>query len=138
MARPSGKKTRCSGAWTEARFKSFVKGLLRAGTQRWAPIQQVRKRANIRRGVYKCESCNKEVPPTVPCPIKKKRIKNVFVDHIVPVVPPEEGFTTWDNLIEGMFSEVDNLWLICKECHDIKTKKETDIATERRRNEKLK
>lgn len=134
MARPSGEKTRCSGQWTEARFKSFVQSLLRQGTRKWAPINNVMRSARKSRGMYLCNCCEELVPLTTKQGRKKQ--KNVFVDHIVPVVDPEVGFTNWDEYIENMFSEEENLQVLCKECHDIKTSEERKLAVERRRKEK--
>lgn len=132
--RPSGPKVRCNGNWTEARYKSFIISLLRQGTRRWAPITEVQKEARVSRGLYECAMCKQHVPPT----IKEGRAKkqNIFVDHIRPVVDPNEGFTTWDDFIENMFCEVDNLQVLCKECHDMKSSEERAIAIERRRNNK--
>jgi 5-methylcytosine-specific restriction endonuclease McrA len=73
----------------------------------------------------------------VPASIKngRKREKNVFVDHIEPIVNPETGFTSWDAVIERMFCEADNLQLLCKTCHDEKTKQERATAAEARKKE---
>ena len=136
MARPSGEKTRCSGQWTEARFRSFIKGNLRQATRKWQPIQQCKKNAHVSRGVYECAQCKQHVPATVIDPIKRKRISNIFVDHINPIVNPEVGFVSWDSVIEGMFCELDNLQVLCKECHDIKCQEETEVAKSRRASEK--
>lgn len=113
-------KPRNEGKWTEARFNSFIKGLLRRGTTRWGPIHSTKKAAWVERGKYLCADCKEVVPLTV----DKK--KNVFVDHIEPIISPEEGFTTWDDVINKMFCEPDNLQVLCKECHDKKTKDERD------------
>lgn len=133
--RPSGPKTRCSGKWTEAQFRSFVKGNLRRVCSKWAPIQEVKKEARVARGQYLCNGC-KEVVGNSRVNEAGKRVNNIHVDHIKPVVDPEVGFTTWDDVIEGMFSEKDNLQLLCGKCHDEKTAEERQIAVERRRKEK--
>lgn len=135
--RPSGDKTRCGGLWTESRFRSFIKGNLRSATRKWAPIQQCRKNAHVSRGLYKCACCGNEVPPTIFDEDKKKRIKNICVDHINPTVDPEVGFMSWDQVIEGLFCELDNLQLLCKACHDSKTSEESDIAKLRRSKDKI-
>lgn len=46
------------------------------------------------------------------------------VDHIKPVVDPQEGFVSWDEFINRLFCEKDNLQALCKTCHKIKTAKE--------------
>lgn len=51
----------------------------------------------------------------------RKKINNVFVDHIEPIVDPKTGFTTWEDYIERMFCETDGLQLLCGECHDKKS-----------------
>jgi len=109
-------KIRNNGKWSEARFKSFIKGALRAATRRWGPIHQARKDAWVRRGVYKCVGYKRRWHHT-------RWRDGVFVDHIHPVIGPE-GFTTWDLVIENMFVEIDKLQVLCKDCHDRKTKDE--------------
>lgn len=113
-------KTRNNNQWTEARFNSFIKSLLRKGTMRWGPINSTKKAAWVERGKYLCAGCNQVVPLTV----DKK--KNVFVDHKEPVVDPEEGFVSWDVYIERMFCEESNLQVLCKDCHDRKSAEERE------------
>lgn len=136
MARPSGEAVKCDGQWTQAKFNSFIKNNLRAATRKWGPIQRCRKRANVSRGLYKCECCGLEVPPTVMDTEKRKRVKNIFVDHIVPIIDPAVGFTTWDECIERMFCDSSNLQLVCKACHSVKSLEETEVAKQRRRRSK--
>lgn len=121
MARPSGDKTRCGGRWTEAKWKSFIKNQLRSATRKWAPISDCLSAARVKRGFYECADCKEHVPNT----IKEggKRVKNIFVDHIEPIVPVT-GWISWDSCIERMFCELDNLQLLCKACHDRKSKEE--------------
>ena len=134
MGRPAGPKTRCGGQWTESKFNSFIRNQLRSATRKWAPINNVKKAANVSRGVYFCSCCKQRVPPTVK--VGKKRVKNIFVDHIEPIVDPEVGFVDWDTFIERLFCEEDNLQLLCGFCHDQKTLKERETATARRQQEK--
>lgn len=131
MARPSGPKTRCNNKWTEAKFRSFIKNQLRGATRKWEPIQSIKKKANVKRGFYLCASCKETVPLTTKN--GRKRVKNVFVDHIQPIINPETGFTTWDECIDRMFCEEENLQLLCKSCHDIKSKEEREIAAKARK-----
>lgn len=129
--RPAGPKVRCNEQWTEARYNSFITSLLRQGTRRWAPITEVEKEARVERGLYRCASCEEIVPPTIK--VGKKRQKNVFVDHIKPIVNPETGFTNWDEFIENLFCEKDNLQLLCKPCHDRKSAEEREQAVKARK-----
>lgn len=115
-----------NGEWTEARKKSFIISLLRAGTRRYPPKYEVLNQAKTVKKVnaetgriaqhYKCAVCLLDFPQ-----------KNVQVDHIVPVVGPE-GFTSWDEYIKNMFCSKDNLQVLCKEDHDRKTKLERASA----------
>lgn len=104
---------------------------MRSATRKWAPIQEVKKKANVERGIYLCAGCGEHVPPTIKQ--GRKRVQNVFVDHIDPIVDPTTGFTTFDNFINRMFCEEDNLQLLCGECHDKKTMKERALAAEYRK-----
>ena len=134
MARPSGPKTRCGGQWTEAKFTAFIKNNLRMASRKWAPIQNCLKEARVRRGWYKCNECGEEVPASRK--MNGKRVKNAIVDHITPIIDPVVGFTTWDDCINRMFCEEEDLQVLCYDCHEIKTNKEKAQAKERREQEK--
>lgn len=136
MARKPGELVKCDGKWTQAKFNSFIKNNLRSATRKWAPIQQCKKRANVGRGLYKCDCCENVVPPTIYDEDKRKRVKNIFVDHTIPIIDPAVGFTTWDSCIERMFCDSDNLQLLCKDCHTVKSAEEIAVAKERRRRAK--
>ena len=99
---------------------------------RWAPKNDVKKEARVARGIYLCNGCKQEVPATLPPPPgKRKRVDNVFVDHIIPIVDPEVGFTTWDDFINNLFCEKHNLQVLCLECHlNIKTAEEKRVSNE--------
>lgn len=135
-AKLRSEKTRNGGQWTEARFNGFIKSLLRKGTQRWGPKNEVVKEARVDKGVYHCKGCDTNVPVTVK--VNGKRIRNVFVDHIDPIIDPEVGFVSWDEYIEQMFCEKDNLQMLCLECHSKKTAEERKISTERAKQQKKK
>jgi 5-methylcytosine-specific restriction endonuclease McrA len=116
-------KTRNGGEWTDARFKSFVTSALRAASRRWPPKYKALKEAftgkkiNAKSGKlamhYKCASCRKHFVAT-----------DVQVDHIEAVVDPAKGFQSWDVFIDRMFCEIENLQVLCKPCHKIKTEQE--------------
>ena len=137
MGRPAGPKSRCGGVWTEARYTNFVKGLLRSGSGKWAPKQQCIKKARVSRGIYTCSCCGELVTATIKHPTTGKRTKNILADHVIPIIDPAVGFTTWDDFIEGLFCEEENFQAVCYACHKEKTKEERDIATARKRREKL-
>jgi len=112
------------GNWTDARFHSFIKSALRRASMRWPPKGKVLKEARTERGVYTCRGYNRS-SHSVPNSIKVdgKRVQNVYVDHIVPVIGPE-GFVSWDEVIKRMFINSEGLQVLCKGCHDKKTKEE--------------
>jgi len=124
--------------WTHSRFNSFIKGLLRAGMRGWGPKHAVKKEAWVKRGVYRCRGYKKRWHH-VPVTIKqgKKRVVNVFVDHISPVIDPNKGFVSWDDTIDRMFCEKEGLQLLCKKCHDLKTSDERVISNKRKKNETI-
>lgn len=132
--RTGGPKTRCSGMWTEARYRSFIKGNLRRASMKWAPISQALGLARAKRGFYTCAGCKQLVPASAK--VGKTRKKNVHVDHINPIIDPDVGWVSWDSTIERMFCEVENLQVLCTECHDVKTNEEKEKAKERRAKEK--
>jgi hypothetical protein len=118
------------GQWTAARFNSFIKGALRSAGQRWGPKHVVRKEAWRERGKYLCAGYGRR-NHIVPCSLGSgsRRTNNVFVDHIEPVIDPAVGFTTWDEVIARMFVEKEGLQVLCKECHDRKTRDERAVRS---------
>lgn len=62
---------------------------------------------------YTCAACKKLYVAT-----------DVQVDHIKPVVDPKKGFVSWDSFIDRMFCEIENLQVMCKPCHKVKTDSE--------------
>ena len=122
-----GVKTRNNLRWTEARFKSFVTGALR--NAKW-PIKYlaisnafVKDGANPKTGnrckLHKCSDC-KEL-------FAKGDMK---ADHINPVVDPKVGFVDFNTFIERLFIEIDGYQVLCKECHDAKSKEENKTRKE--------
>jgi len=110
------------GAWTAARFNSFIKSALRSASRKWPPkytclnnscVGTMENKATGRQAKhYKCASCGGLFPA-----------KSVQVDHIKPVVPIGwDG--DWNVVIDNMYCEIDNLQTLCKDCHTDKTKQE--------------
>jgi 5-methylcytosine-specific restriction endonuclease McrA len=107
------------GLWTEGRFNSFITSILRSGSRRWGPKYstlneaKTEKKINVKSGRmaqhFLCAKCDKE-----------HVAKDVQVDHIKPI-----GFDkTWDEFINGLYCEADNLQVLCVGCHSLKTKEE--------------
>lgn len=120
--------------WTQSRYESFVKSVLRAGSRKWPPKYKVLNEAkcgkmvNSRSGRlaehYRCASCGELFPSTL-----------VAVDHIEPVVDTS-GFTSWDSVISRLFCSVEGLQVLCKECHKVKTKQENEERKAHNNNNK--
>lgn len=118
------------GAWTEARFRTFIVSVLRAGSRKWPPKYQVLNEAKTEKKVntktkrmgqhFQCAACAKDFPSS-----------QVQVDHIEPIVSTEDGFTSWKDFIERLYCEKENLQVLCKPCHSLKTKKERDARKQR-------
>ncbi len=122
---------RNSGKWTEARFRSFIRGGLRSISMRWPPKNEVKKDARVQRGVYLCAGYKTkahEVSASLPPKAgNKRRINNAVVDHRSPVVDPIDGWISWDMFIMRLFCEEDGFQLLCHECHKHKTSDERKI-----------
>ena len=111
------------GEWTEARFRAFIISALRAYMKRFPPkwkalkAAMVGKKINKRTGRlaehYLCASCGGFFVA-----------RDVQVDHIDPVVSPEEGFQDWWTYFNRLYCEADNLQVLCKQCHKDKTNAE--------------
>ncbi len=113
------------GSWTPARFRSFIRGGLRSISMRWPPKHEVKRAARVSRGVYTCSGYKRSshnVPVSLP-PARgnKRRINNCVVDHIHPVVDPDSGFVSWDELINRLFCEAEDMQVLCHDCHKDKT-----------------
>lgn len=129
-------KTRNGETWTEARYRSFIVSALRKASSRWGPKNACKKEArhheklpnNSGRLVFhsKCNGCGVLIPEV-----------EASVDHIQPVIDPAVGFISWDVYVERLFCEVDGFQVLCKTCHDEKTKKEREIAKERKRRDRI-
>ena len=111
------------GEWTEARFRAFIISALRAYMKRFPPkwkalkAAMVGKKVNKRSGRlaehYLCASCGGFFVA-----------RDVQVDHIDPVVSPEEGFQDWWIYMNRLYCEAENLQVLCKPCHKDKTNAE--------------
>ena len=113
---------------TEAAFVSFVKGHLRRASRFWKPITETLKAANVRRGWYLCNECKEEVPKSIV--IDGKRVNNVSVDHRNAIVDPATGFSGWDDFVNNLYCETDNLQVLCRACHNKKSSEERTLAKE--------
>jgi hypothetical protein len=126
----------CDGEWTQAKFTAFVKSQLRNGSQKWPPKHKVLQEARKERGVYLCAGCGQLVPTTVKSVKNSGRERNIFVDHISPIVDPETGFISWDDFINNLYCDSTNLQVLCAECHSKKSAEERRVSNARAKIEK--
>ncbi len=111
-------RTRAGGTWTEGRFKTFIRGVLRTGFKKW-PVKHQVIAANRRPYVLGVDGDDARIKWIPHCEICKQEFlgsKYVEVDHIDPM-----GSVVLDHtLIEAvlrLFCEKDNLRVVCKPCH---------------------
>ena len=60
-------------------------------------------------------------------------MEKISLDHKICVISPEKGFEDWNTYIERLFCPEENYQVICKTCHDAKTKEERAIAAKHRK-----
>lgn len=75
------------------------------------------------RGKYKCNICQQ---------IFSK--KETQLDHVVPVVNPETGWTTFDDFVERLFCYEAGYQVLCVQCHNNKTQLENVERREVKKN----
>jgi len=110
----------------DKRKKQFVINTLRRASYRWPTRGEAEKRSRVERGIYKCEQCGH---------LGKRG--EFAMDHVIPVVDPEKGFTTFDDYIDRMFPDSSELfWRLCHKCHSEKTEKENTIRKETKKSKK--
>lgn len=79
----------------------------------WGTLRRVKQGPNQ----YQCEKCKKVF-----------KLREVAVDHKVPVVDPEKGWEGITTFATRLFSPMENLWVLCADvCHASKTKKENKV-----------
>ena len=126
----------------EINLRSWLIPKLRRISYQWPPRKSAKDAARISRGKYKCASCEGTFGH-----------KEIYLDHIDPVVPPEGFDKITKDLSENKelltllkcnkdeFSILfyvlvflarllvkTNYWqVLCKQCHDIKTDLENEL-----------
>ncbi len=85
---------------------------LRKVWQWFPPRAEARKRVQVGKDLFTCESCGKQFTR-----------KETHVDHKQPVVAVT-GWVDWNTFIDKLFCDVSNLQILCKKCHKEKTNAE--------------
>lgn len=107
-------------AWSTAKFWSFLRSGLRSTYNKWPAKWEVLGAAKRpysgagkqQKWEYQCASCQ-----------QWHKQKDVSVDHKVPA-GSLNSFDDIAGFVERLFVGADGLQLLCKGCHDAKTKEE--------------
>lgn len=113
-------KNRAGGTWTESRYWTFIRSALRQAWSKYPVRYQVLNDARQpfsgtdkrTKWEYQCNCCKKWF-----------KSKDVQVDHIVSA----GSLKCYEDLpafVKRLFCEADNLQVLCKECHHVKTQEE--------------
>jgi 5-methylcytosine-specific restriction endonuclease McrA len=116
------------GKWTKGRFTSFVTSILRGGSRRWEPkyacladsrtVKKINSKTGRLAQHFQCAACLDDFPA-----------KEVQVDHIKEIGREK----SWDEFIDGLYCESDNLQVLCIPCHKIKTLSEKPPKKEKKK-----
>lgn len=99
-------------------LKSFVINTLRRASYRHPGRTQALTKARVSRGLYECKMCG---------PGKTYSRHDISADHILAVVDPEKGFTTWDEYIFRLYCDESGYQILCTYHHDLKSQGENQI-----------
>lgn len=111
-----------AGTMTVSGFWGMIRSALRQKSRWWKPITQVKLAARRKykgknkrqKWEYECSNCHKWYAE-----------KHINVDHVIPCGTLRCG-DDLKGFVERLFCESDNLAVLCKTCHDTKTKQEKD------------
>ena len=106
----------------EQKKKTFAINSLRRASYRWPGRWMAEKESKIGRNQYVCNMCKGTFGK-----------KDTALDHIIPVVDPQKGFTNFDDYIDRLFCEKEGFQRLCNLCHDKKTQEENGVRKESRR-----
>lgn len=115
-----GVKNKAGNTWTTARYFGFIRSALRRAWTKYPVRYQVMEKARQpykgddkrTKWVYKCNECGELFKST-----------EVQVDHINPA-GTLKTYADLPAFVSTLFCEADNLQVLCKQCHDVKTKEE--------------
>lgn len=124
-------KVRNNNTLSEQAFWGWVRSLLRRGSMRWKPLQEIKKLSRRpyigenkrRKWEYQCNYC-----------------KNWFIDNDIEIdhIYGTGGLTRKEDLgtfVENLFCEIDKLQVLCVKCHLEKTNNEKKIKKESNTND---
>lgn len=91
-------------------LKTWLTGVLRRASLRWPARREALVRSRSSRGLYRCAMCQQDF-----------KEREIAIDHIQPVIQLNAGFTNWDDFINRLFCEPEQLQSLCAVCHDLKS-----------------
>ena len=125
------------------KFKAKIKAAINKLRRQWPPIIAVKKAARVGPELFRCSGCNMLIYAGArdisyihihhPEAVEGK----VDVDHSDPVQPVDGRELTFDEYIDRVFCEEDNLKLLCKICHVSKSAVEASERAEFRKKKKV-
>lgn len=123
-------------------FSTWLVWVLRKASYRWHTRYKAMRAAKVdgQPNTYKCATCKKDYK-------KIGRKRTITLDHIVPVKDPNKPNAFQDDLatcqcgvcgtVRRMFPATPEGWqVLCKKCHDKKTKGETKVRVKARKQKK--
>lgn len=115
--------------WTTAKYWGFIRSALRSAFNRYPPKYESIKAAatTVQDGVYKT-GVKKGKPKYIrqyQCASCKKHFKqkDVQVDHITPAGSLKD-YDDLPGFVSRLFCTIDELQVLCKPCHKLKTQQE--------------
>lgn len=120
VVKPRVPRTHAGGTWTESGYWGFIRGALRRAFSRYPVkyhVHNAAKRTVVgqrHKYEYQCAVCTDWF-----------KAKEVEVDHIKPCGSLKD-YSDLPSFVATLFCEEDNLRVICKPCHKIKTKEDRD------------
>lgn len=102
--------------------KKWVEQAIRRISYRYPPRYTAKQLARVERGKYLCNICKGIF-----------RDKDTNMDHVAPVVDPEEGRTDWNDFIERMLPPIEGWQCLCKPCHKEKSESENVIRRKKKK-----
>lgn len=95
---------------------AFAKAALRRASTYWWALSEAMSRAKVGRGLWQCNSCKEH--------FKKNEVQR---DHIEPVVSTNGGVNDLNTYVETLFCEPENIQILCKSCHSVKSSQEASL-----------
>lgn len=115
-------------------LKNKIVVKMRQLSREWQPIIDAENSAKRDKSTFECAGCGVYIytgDSKKSFESLKEKYDNViqgtlYKDHIDPVIPIDrtQQSMTLDELSDRIFCEIDNIQILCKDCHDIKSKLE--------------